>query len=392
MENDQFIKRLQWVEEERRKEKDVVAMLENRVVTLEGALAAANQQVKDLSGEISRLSTIVARMDQYDASLLQQRMESKRAVEELEKEIKRRDEEAEKIRRTEIKAVEASVIDLRKELEPIPKLEKGIQTRLDEEARLRVAIDEVRAKIEGVRREEEEYTRTIRLLEDGRRQDAKRLVDLQGEVAALRKRVDDQRAQGELVNNTIKRIDTRLNETSLLEVERRDTMNTFMEKQNLAIVERDRVWKEWQSRFETIEKQASEVEAQLLTLDAANRDAKRSQSVLESLTQRVERRINEITEIQRLSEDRFRQEWVTFKADDQKRWTNYTLIQEEQRGEIRRQFERLSDQVTQLDEGLQEAQDVMEQSNEQSGKRLQSLLAVVHEWVSNYEQIAGRPR
>ena len=392
MENDQLIKRLQWVEEERRKEKDIVAMLENRVVSLEGALAAANQQVKDLSGDISHLSTIVARMDQYDASLLQGRLEAKRSFEELEKEIKRKDEEAEKVRRAEIKAVEASVIDLHKELEPIPKLEKGLQTRLDEETKLRVSIEEVRAKIEGVRREEEEYTRTIRLLEDGRRQDAKRLVDLQGEVTALRKQVDDQRAQGELTSNNIKRVETRLNEVSLLEVERREAMNTFIEKQNLAVVERDRIWKEWQARFETIEKQASEVEAQLLTLDTANRDSKRSQSVLESLSQRVERRITEITEIQRLSEDRFRQEWVTFKADDQKRWTNYTLIQEEQRGEIRRQFERLSEQVTQLDEGLQEAQDMMEQANEQSGKRLQSLLAVVHEWVSNYERTLGRTR
>ena len=31
-----------------------------------------------------------------------------------------------------------------------------------------------------------------------------------------------------------------------------------------------------------------------------------------------------------LTEERFRQEWVNFKADDQKRWTNYTLAQEEQ--------------------------------------------------------------
>ena len=34
---------------------------------------------------------------------------------------------------------------------------------------------------------------------------------------------------------------------------------------------------------------------------------------------RFERRINEITEMERLTEERFRQEWVTFKADDQKR-------------------------------------------------------------------------
>jgi spore coat protein CotH len=157
-------------------------------------------------------------------------------------------------------------------------------------------------------------------------------------------------------------------------------------------VERERVWKEWIVRFETIEKQATEVEARLLTLDATQREAKRAQSILDDLAQRVERRINEITEIQRLSEDRFRQEWVTFKADDQKRWTNYTLNQEEQAGEILRQFERISGRATQMEDGLQEVQDLLEQVNEQSEKQLQSLLALVHDWVGAFERTVGRSR
>jgi hypothetical protein len=58
-----------------------------------------------------------------------------------------------------------------------------------------------------------------------------------------------------------------------------------------------------------------------------------AQEAFEEITQRFDRRINEITEMQRLTEDRFRQEWVSFKADDQKRWTNYSLVQEEQQRE-----------------------------------------------------------
>jgi predicted negative regulator of RcsB-dependent stress response len=99
-----------------------------------------------------------------------------------------------------------------------------------------------------------------------------------------------------------------------------------------------------------------------------------------------------MAEIQRLSEERFRQEWVAFKADDQKRWTNYTLTQEEQRGEVSRQYEKLTDRVTQLEDSLQEIQDLLRQMNEQTEKRLQSLLAVAHEWVSAYERSTGRTR
>jgi hypothetical protein len=390
MDIEQLQKRIQWVEEERRKEKDAIGLLENKVVALEGSLAAALQQGKELSGEITRLSAVVTRMDQYDQTLIQTRLEAKQSVEALEKEIKLRVDETEKVRRVELKSFDSGLADLQKQIEPIAKLEKGLQARVEEDNTLRHSIDELRGKIGEVRIEEEEYTRTYRLLEDGRRQDAKRLVDLQGEVNAVRKRVDDQRGQTELLNNGLRKLETRVNELITVESERRDSMASFLDKQALTQVERERTWKEWQSRFATIEKQAVDIETQLVSLDTTNRDVKRAQTSVEDLTQRVERRINEITEIQRLSEDRFRQEWVTFKADDQKRWTNYTLTQEEQRSEITRQFEKLSEQATHLEDELQEVKDLLQQANELAEKRLQNLLAMAHEWVTAYERSMGR--
>ena len=392
MDLDQLQKRIQWIEEDRRKEKDSIALLDSRLLTLEGGVAALSQQIKELSSEITRLAAVITRMDQYDQSMMQLRIETKKSIEEFEKEIRQRLEEMDKLRRSEIKHIDTSLAEIRKELEAINKLDKNLQARVEEEARLRRLIDELRERVENVRLEEEEYTRTFRLLEDGRRQDSKRIVELQGEVSALRKRADDQRGQTELLNTNLRKLDTRLNELVAVEAERRDAMTTFLDKQNLNMVERDRTWKEWQIRFENFEKQSTDIEAQLLALDATHREVKRVKTSLEELTQRVERRINEITEIQRLTEDRFRQEWVSFKTDDQKRWTNYTLTQEEQRGEAARQFDNITEKNIHIEDKLQELQDVLEQANEQAEKRLQSLLAMTHEWVTAYERSVGRTR
>ena len=392
MDVDQVLKRVQWMEDVHRKDKDALAMLESRIMAYEGGIKGVNDQIKSLNAEITRLTAIVTRMDQYDANLLQLRLENKRQVEELDKEIKKREEEADKVRRVEVKALDTSLQELRKELDILPRLEKGIQARVEEDTRLVRSVDEVRARLESVRRDEDEYTRTYRLLEDGRRQDAKRLTDLQGDVAVLRKQADSQRGQTEVLNTGVRKLETRVNELVTVEVERREVMQAFLDKQALAQVERDRVWKDWQTRFETIEKQATDTEKQLVSLEATHREAKRTQLVLEELNQRVERRINEITEVQRLGEDRFRQEWVTFKADDQKRWTSYTLTQEEQRSESHRQFDHMAEQVTQLGDSLQEARDLLQQANELTEKRLQSLLAAVHEWVTSFERTIGRTR
>lgn len=392
MDLDQLAKRIQWIEDERRKERDSFALLTNRITAMEGGVSAVRDQIQELTGELTRLAAVITRMDQFDANLVQLRVDSRQQVEDLEKETRRREEETEKVRRVDVKALDLAMNELRKEVEAIPKLEKSILLRVEEENHLRRLIEETQQRIETLRRDEEDYTRTYRLLEDGRRQDAKRIVDLQGEVTALRKRSDDQRGQAELTNVNLKKIETRLNELVAVEAERRDAVSSFLEKQTLTQVERDRIWKEMQTRFETVERQAADVEAKLLTLDATQRDARRAQGILEELTARVERRISEITEIQRLAEDRFRQEWATFKADDQKRWTNYTLTQEEQRGETTRQYERLDDRSTHLEDSLQEIEDMVQQANEESGKRLQSLLALVHEWTATYERLMGHPR
>ncbi len=343
MDLEQLIKRVEWLDDAQRKDQTHITALENRLASLEGGISPFDKQIKDINGEITRLAALLARMDHFDDALLQQRLEARQALEELEKQVKKREEETEKVRRVEMRALDASLVDLRKELTPIPELKRALQARVEEEARLGRGIDEVRLKIETVRRSEEEYTRSYRLLDDGRRQDAKRLTDLQGEITALRKHVDDQRGKSELVSSTLRKIEARLNEISVLEVERRETQEKFLESQALTQVERDRVWKDWQARFEAIEAQTADIEGNLQTLDATHRAVKRSQQTVDEVGAKVERRMNEMTEIQRLAEERFRQEWVTFKADDQKRWTNYTLTQEEQRGESVRQYEKLTD-------------------------------------------------
>jgi methyl-accepting chemotaxis protein len=130
----------------------------------------------------------------------------------------------------------------------------------------------------------------------------------------------------------------------------------------------------------------------LLTLEETQRSVKRSQEAFDDINTRLERRINEITEIQRLAEDRFRQEWVTFKADDQKRWTNYSLTQDELVKNIRAELEKINQHVATLDDITQSLQDLIQQTSEATETQLQELMNWAHEFLTNYERIMGRAR
>ena len=390
MELEQILKQVDWLDEERRKDKARLSALEERLAALEGNVTPFPQQIREVGSEVTRLSAALDRMDSFDDSIRQVRIEAKGLADKIDKDQKRRDDESEKIRRTELRAVDERIADIRKEVDQIPEIRRGLQARSEEESRLAKLIDELRNRMETIRRSDEEYNRTIRLFDDGRRQDAKRLTDIQGELAAMRKRVDENRGKIEISGSTIKKIEARLNELALVENEQRESVHNFIENQSMKDVERERVWKDWQTRFQTIESQTTELGATLQTLEATNRSVKRSQQSIEELAQKVERRINEITEIQRLSEERFRQDWVTFKADDQKRWTNYTLTLEEQRGETQRQHEKLNEKVIHLEDEFQEVQDILQLINEQTEKRLQTLLTMAHEWMTSYERSLGR--
>jgi chromosome segregation ATPase len=392
MELEQILKQIEWLDDERRKDKDVIAKQEDRIASLEGNLRSVHQQIKDMGSEITRLSAIIARMDQFDQSITDFRIETNRQFEEIDKIDKKRHEEVEKVRRVEMRAVDSNLAELRKEIEAIAGLRRAVHARVDEEARLSKSIDELKVKIQELKRNEEEHSRTYRMVEDTRRQDSKRLVDLQGEVSVMRKRTDELRGQIEITVANFRKAESRLKELHETENERANAQAEFLEKQALNNVERDRIWKEWEARFEGVERQAEDVENHLQTLDATHRVVKRSKEALDELAERIERRIGEFTEVQRLSEERFRQDWTTFKADDQKRWTNYTLTQEEQRGEIHRQFDKLSERIIHLEDGSQEIHDLLEEISDQTEKRLQSLLALAHEWVSAYERAFGHVR
>ena len=392
MELDQIVKRLDWLDEEHRKDKHALSALEERLASLDGNLKSLVQQVKEKSGEISRLTITAARVEQFGDILSKNRLEINHFIEDLEKQREEKQLEQNKQYQAEFNIINKTLTNLRKNKEAIAGINNALKVRVDEEARLTRAISEMKSKVEATVRASEEVQHAQTMVEESRRQDAKRVTDLQGEISATRKRIEKVRVMSDLFNDSIRRIETRLTELLASEAERRQSQTAFIEQQFRLQVERDRTWKEWEGRFDNLAKQTESIETQLQELDAAQRAIKRAREAYEEMTQKFERRINEITEMQRLSEDRFRQEWVTFKSNDQKRWTNYTLSQEEQQRDANIGMEKLIVQVTALEDLTQTQQDVLHQTKDAYEQYFHGLLAQIHELLTAYDRILGKPK
>jgi hypothetical protein len=392
MEIEELAKRLDWLEKERRKDRSAIADLNEKLTTYEGSFNTIQSRVKEFRDDLSRFSSAAGRLEQFDTLVAQHRAEITKTIADMEKRRTKHERDVDARRHLEQEGINKSLNDMRASVDSLLELRKAVQARVDEDARLARSIAEFDKKLEDATRSNEDIRRSMRLAEEGRKNDTKRLADAQGELAAIRKRADEAREKADLNADGLRMFDGRLNEIVASEADRRQTQASFIEQQSLAQVERERDWKEWQTRFDNFSKQTTNLDQQLAALEETQRIFKRSQETFDDINQRLERRINEITEIQRLAEDRFRQEWVTFKADDQKRWTNYSLSQDEIVKDIRSELEKINLRMTALDDLAQTHQDLIQQTSETTETQLQELMNWAHEYLSSYERIMGRTR
>lgn len=389
MDFEQIVKRLQWLDEEHRKDKAAIIALEERLAAFEGNIDAVKLQIKPLDGKIANALSSNARIDQFEALVAKQREDVRKALDELEKKFQKREQDITKQHTKDIEPFHKEIDEIKQALKDIPPLQRDLKARVTEEDRLRQEIKVLRPPIDDAMKAVDDVARVQRTYEENRKQDIKRVADLQGELAALRSRIDEVRSKSDLSADSFKVLDGRINEVIISENERRAAQSAFIEKQTVAQLDRERAYKEWQDKYNEFQKQMKILDTQTAALEDTLRSAKKAQETYNELNTKLERRINEVTEMQRLAEERLRQEWVTFKADDQKRWTGYTLSQDEGAKDVRRIIGKLEERIDPLYESIQTVQDQVQQTTDVTEQQLQELMNVAHTWLSAYERIMG---
>jgi len=387
MENEQLENRIKWLDDERRKDKAFISELEGRLLDLEEKLASSDKKYMVIDSDITRLRTSVAQVDDFETSLADFRLNRKKDFKDQEKLVKSWITDAKKDLRTRIQGIGTTQKKQIEDFKRVKALEKDMKTRIEEETRFNASLREIESGFSDVLKEYKEYQRYSKTTKAERQTEVKRVADLQGEQTALRKRADEMRGMLDLVNSDYQKIKNRLQEFESIRSDLKSVQDTFLEEANLKNTERENTWKNWMTRFDNIEKQAHDLDEQMTKLDSTHRGVKRMQDELKDLSSLLDRRVNEITEMQRLADEKFRAEWTTFTADDQKRWTNYTLTQKEQNKLIERQYKEDEERISLLEDGLQDIDDQLGQISKYSENQLQSLLGLMKEWAGEFEQI-----
>jgi chromosome segregation ATPase len=387
MENDQLEKRLEWLDDERRKDKSILSGLESRILELESKLDALEIKDQEMDSDLTRLRTSVTKVDDFEADLGSFRVDRKNEIKDQEKLYKSWIADAKKLLTAQINGLESQQKKLLDDFKRVKELEKEMKARIGEETRLNISLRDLEKSFSDVQKGFKEVEQAAQAIKVERQKDIKRTADIQGEISAVRKRMDEMRGLMDLVKNDYQKMKSRIQELEVSRRELRKEQEDFLEEGTLRQTEREAAWKNWMTRFESIEKQSKDLDDQMAKLDTTHRDVKRMQEKLADLSALFDRRVNEITEIQRLAEEKFRIEWNTFVADDQKRWTNHTISQKEQTKLQDRQVQESEGRIAVLEDSFQEIEDQLTQIGTYSESQLQSLLTLMRQWADELDQI-----
>jgi len=183
-------------------------------------------------------------------------------------------------------------------------------------------VDDLTKKLEGP-------DRRLSFLEEQRRTDARRLAELETEMPEFKRAVDSQQPKLALLEDLAVRNERRIQDYNNLDRERRDQIQQFIDQQQLMVQQRDQQLAELTKRFGVHDEELQKNIERFEVWAQAYREMKRIVDDFNRIGDRLERRIGESSEMQRLSEERFREEWNDWRDEDQKRWKQLTLSSDE---------------------------------------------------------------
>ncbi len=382
MELEEIVSRLGFLEEERRKNKNQISSLERKITSLETLHKTMREEVTGFGDNLTGLSVINEKIDQHDAAFTKIRKDFNRSIQNIEK-LSAHENSA----TMDAGALNKLASEIRKGLATINEIKKNMAAKATEELRTAKAIDEIKGNMATSIRQSEEFAENVKIMEESQRQDTKRVADLLAETTTLRKRVDDGKSKGNISAEKLKDLENKFIEFQTLETDRKQSLVSLIEKQNLQQVDRNRLWKEWQNRFDSFSEKALFFENQTQTLEVTLQSLKSAQEKFEDINQRLDRKINEVTEMKRLTDEKFRQDWMSFRAEDQKRWTNFNVGQDELQRETARRLESALTRLSAMEEVMQDVREAMVSLGNETNQRLQALIKMSNDWMDSNERL-----
>lgn len=382
---DTLLKRVEWLEGERRDDKKTIATLTERLADSREQNDILTRRLNDLETGLTRLSAQLARYANIEGGLDNLRSEIARQIEAADQRRLESEREADRLRLVERDGINRALVDVKKATEPIIRLEQDLTARREEERRLARLLTDQAAQLDGLTRQYQDISTTLAKLEETSRAESRRNATIQTEVTEARRRVEEYIAKLEIIEDIARRNEARVTEMNAAETDRRMKQQAWMETQATLAAERERVFVDMRKRAEDMARLPEDLNRKIEQFAEVRRDMEKTVAGFQPILDRIERRINEAAEIQRLQEEQFRQEWTAFQAEDQKKWTTHMLLRDEQWRDHDRDYNRAIERLSTLEDSAVNLESRVTRLYQTDQMRLQNIFNFIREMLADYD-------
>ena len=382
MELEKLFSRMDSIEEQMKSISNSLLSMNTHINEVDERANAFLGMVRDQNKEIARLNSAIMGLGKFDGAINQIRTDFNRKIEEMQTQHKQEEQIRTNLIAQDIKNMQGQFEPIKKEIKN--DYEKRFVVFIEENTRLVNKFKEIEEKNKENIVSSDELKISLAALQQDVRRTTKQVEGMKADQDVFRDSQSDMRSKIETITDSLRTSETRLNELVSTESERRQNQLDFMEKQSIQLGDRERIWAEWSQQFDHTISQVNDL---LPDLQKQQFTLKQTKEDLDSATQQFERRIKEITEMNRLMDEKFKKEWDTFKADAEKRWANISLVLDDSQGGYLDKLKALQERMVFVEDNNHEMQEVLLLMSTEVQKGMQNIMKMVNGWMDAFSHI-----
>lgn len=339
---------LSYLDQERRKDKQTIVSLQERMEGLLREVEARTRYSQNLESQIAEMKVGISKAGGWTTQLEQLRAEFGEMVQRIEDQRGKTDREAVRVRQIELESITRQLNEIKKEVKPYGQYAEAIEARKQEDARLSELIGRLQLQTVDLDRRIEQPGVSIAYLEEQRRQDARRIAAMEQELPDIKRKFDTLPPQLLLLDEAVRRKQVDLDEAAKL----LESQAQVLESQRVSDVNRERKFAEYMGAIEKYKDAADAIQQQVTGFVQMREEVRRILAEIPDFEQRLEVRINEVFEIQRDGEERARRAAENFKNVIEKDWSTFAQSQEEKWHERDKRISEYEPRLTSLEDEI----------------------------------------
>ena len=310
----QTMQMVKWLDDERRKDKVLIASLKERVQSQDRKLSQQDAQFQALRSAIIAVEAAQTRMNEFEQMVSNFKAELLLQMDQRDKTRRKEQTESERLRRIEYEALTDHLHRLDRRLQALPRYDEQLNALNAEGQRLSEGHQMVTVQLSDLTRRQEESVKGIPFLEEQRRVDHRRIVELERDMPQIVRRIDTVAARLSLVEDRIQKLEPRIDEA----MQETKKYEKPIEELRASDFQREQKMKQYLDQGEAVGKELERVRGQTIGFIEQQQEVKRYLKRLDSFQARHDKRQNEVTEMQRVAEERLRRQWEEWSEEQVK--------------------------------------------------------------------------